>query len=243
MKNKKAVLQLLIILAIIPFFGFSQGKDSTCTGKFSIGLAFSPDYCYRTLQSDASSQWIADGRNAMEVPKFGFTTGISGLYKLSKKVNIEAGLQYSDKGEKTKQYTPDTTQPSDPAIPNHVSYNYSYTYLDIPLKVSYSILTHRFGLFVSAGISTNIFLLQQTTATQEFADGTTKKVSSTNIVTKFSAVNFAILAGFGVDYNVNKSAQIRVEPIYRRSLNSIISAPIKEYLYSAGLNIEFYYKL
>jgi len=56
-------------------------------------------------------------------------------------------------------------------------------------------------------------------------------------------VNFAVLAGIGMDYDFKSKIKFRIEPIYRRSINTIINAPIKGYLYSVGLNIGVYYKI
>jgi opacity protein-like surface antigen len=94
-------------------------------------------------------------------------------------------------------------------------------------------------LFVSAGISSNLFLAQRTKVSQKF-DGGSIESSSSKTMGGYNVVNFAILAGIGMDYDLNDKIKFRIEPIYRRSLNSIVNAPIKGYLYSAGLNIGVY---
>ncbi|HSI90924.1 MAG TPA: outer membrane beta-barrel protein [Adhaeribacter sp.] len=208
-------------------------------GTWAVGLVFSPDVCYRTLSSDADSKPIVDFRNQHEIPKFGFTTGASVIYGLNNRVLFESGLLFSDKGE---IYKSSSKSFQDPAAPVTISRNYHYYYLDVPAKVNYYVTTRRVKLFVSAGTSTNLFLGEKLRSTYEYADGRIEKKTAHNTA-QFSRVNLAALAGFGVDFELADNLQARVEPIYRRSITSIINAPIKGYLYSAGVNFGVYYKL
>jgi len=236
-----------MILAILTFFPLainSQNLDTTKTKRIAIGLTFSLDYCYRTLKPDNSNtgKLIADIRDSLEIPKYGYTTGIIMLYKLNNRINLETGLKFSNKGYKTKKTDLTWSQP-DPSQPIKNTSIHSYQYLDIPLKVNYIIINSKLKLFLSAGVSANIFLTYKQTSIQEFSDGRTEKYASGLYYDNFSKVNFALLAGFGINYDLNNKIRFRLEPIYRRSINSIIDAPIKSYLYSAGLNVGIYYKL
>lgn len=207
----------------------------------ALGLIFSPDYCYRTLKPNSSGNWIADYRDTLEIPKYGYTIGIIMLFKLNNRINLEIGLQFSNKGEKTKQWDLHPFQP-DPAIPKKIKFTYSYLYLDIPIKINYNLMNKRFKVFISPGISTNIFIAYNSTSFLEYEDGNTGKISSTSF-SGFTRVNIAILAGLGLDYGLTKNLNFRLEPIYRQSITSIIDAPIKAYLYSFGINTGIYYKL
>jgi len=238
---------IFTILTLIPLTVFCQSIDtikvnSNQIKKLCIGLNFSPDYCYRTLKTDISHQWIADIRESLEIPKFGFTTGVGLIYILSNRINLETALLFSDKGYKTRKTDLIWSEP-DPSLPIKITFIYSYQYLDIPLKANYNIINSKLKLFLSAGVSANIFLTYKQTSIQEFSDGRTEKHTSGSIYNNFSKVNFALLAGLGIDYDLNNKIRFRLEPIYRRSINSIIDAPIKSYLYSAGLNAGIYYKL
>jgi opacity protein-like surface antigen len=234
----------LIFLTLLPSTLFCQSTEMTKTKRISIGLTFSPDYCYRKLSPDATSQWIADSRDSLEIPKFGFTTGFGLLFQITKRLTLETGLQYSNKGEKTKSYSstwfPPSVQP-DPSLPVKNAFIYHYNYLDIPLKVNYNILTKRLKFFVSGGISTNVFLFQQITSRVEYGDGST--VTNNSISNGLSRINLAVVAGLGINYDVTNRLTIRIEPTYRRSITSIINAPIKGYLYSAGINTGIYLNL
>ncbi|MCD4746335.1 MAG: hypothetical protein K8R58_08555 [Bacteroidales bacterium] len=92
--------RLLTLLIIIPLTTFCQNTDTTNTREISIGLTYSPDYCYRTLRHDA---WRADNtkaRDNCEFSKFGYTTGINFTLKINKRITLEIGLLYSDMGYK-----------------------------------------------------------------------------------------------------------------------------------------------
>lgn len=239
---------IFTILTLIPLTSICQSIDTIKVNsdqikKIYIGLTFSPAYCYRTLKTDdALGQLVIDSRDTREIPKFGFTTGVGLIYILNKRFNFETGLLFSDKGEKTKKTDLIWSQP-DPILPIKSTFIYSYQYLDIPLKVNYYIINKKLNFFISAGLSANIFLTYKQTSIQEFSDGRTEKHTSGSIYNNFSKVNFALLAGFGIDYDLNNKIRFRLESIYRRSINSIIDAPVKSYLYSAGLNAGIYYKL
>lgn len=240
-------MRLLILLTIIPLTTLCQTSDRVETQKLSIGISFSPDYCYRTLEPDASSKWIADGRDSIEIPKFGYTTGINIALKLNKRITLEMGLLYSNKGERTKTLTTVwvtlSGQPNlNQALPMKITYFYHYIYLDIPIKANYYILTQRVKLFVSAGISPNIFLKQSVTAIYEYPDEhTSTRETSKN--EGFSRINLAFTTGLGLGYDLTKKLYLKIEPTYQRSITTIIDAPIKGYLYSVGLNTGIYYIL
>ncbi len=129
---------ITIILILIAFSGYGQTSDVVSAKKISLGLIFSPDYCYRVLNSE-SRQVVVDVRNSGELPRLGFTAGLSLLLNPWKRVSVETGLLYSDKGMKTKIF--DLRSVPDPALPtSRVQFIYHYNYLDIPTKVNYVIL-------------------------------------------------------------------------------------------------------
>ncbi len=231
-----------------------QNPDSTKTKRFSIGLVFSPDYCYRTLKPDGASmsQSIARQRDSTETGRTGFTTGLSFLFQMNKRFTLETGIQYSDKGEQTKDMVLNFGSNIAPrngfaysggsGASNPVSANfvYHYNYIDIPLKANYYLLTRRFKLFASAGLSVNVFLNERNNLVEKYSDGSSSSSSSTSS-NGLSRINLAFVAGLGVSYSISNRLTIRMEPVYRRSITSIIDAPVKEYVYSIGLNTGLYY--
>ena len=233
--------KLIIFLLLFSFFAsFGKTTDSVKVMKFQIGISFSPDYSYRNIISDANNKSIKDMRDSLEVPKLGYTTGINLAYHLNKKIVLETGILFSDKGEKTKKIS--LADAPSGQLPFYYIYDYHYYYIDIPLKANYYIISGKCKVYVAAGISTNIFLVQKTTLLQGHNNNDYQKTSSA-FSPGFNKFNFGLLAGAGISCKMTDKLDFKAEPIYTRSITSIINAPIKSYLYSAGLNIGIYYKL
>lgn len=225
---------------ILSAVGYSKPSDSTRTKRIEIGITYSPNYCYRKLKADASSKWISDIRDTMEIAKFGYSAGINLVYKIKNNFSLESGILFSDKGEKTKEYLLGNS--SSGKLPINNTDIHHYMYLDIPVKANYYILTGKLKLFVTAGVSANIFLIQKNTSILGYSDRASEKQTS-KINSGLSKINLSFIAGLGIDCPVTKKINFKIQPIYSRSINSIINTPIKSYLYSAGLNIGIYFKL
>ncbi len=231
---------IILLLLLLPLISFCETKDTLSDGKIKIGISGSSDYCYRILKSDETSKWISDVRDTLEIPKFGYTVSVNILYKIKNNIKIEGAILYSNFGEKTKKYVLNNSNSAD--LPANSSFLYNYRYLGLPLKINYYFYTKKIKLYATVGLSTNVFLSKKITSVLEYMNLDTKK---SNSISKngFSKINFLVIAGLGINYSISNKFDIKVEPIYKRSINTIIKAPIKEYLYSAGLNLGFYYNL
>src|SRR5688572_23856516 len=168
---------LFTLFTLFAFDSFGQTPEIKPPAKLAIGFTFPPDYCYRTLSTDSRLQWIADSRNEREIPKFGFTTGANILYTLGNRVSLESGLLLSNKGEKLKEEfinNPEFYADANGVSPLSWRHTYHYLYLDVPSKINYYLLTGKVKLFISAGISTNLFLTQLTKSYVTYSDGNTE---------------------------------------------------------------------
>ena len=219
---------------------YGQNQKVKPIEKVELGLVFSPDYCYRTLITDSEYQWFADFSDSLGLPMFGFTSGVTSFYKISKRLAFETGILFSDKGERTKTMELISTVTIDPALPtNFVKWNYHYYYIDIPIKLNYIIIDKRFQFFISTGISTNFFLYQRTKVS--FVGSNESSISISN--GGLSRLNLALLIGVGFNYQINDKLKLRTEPIFRHSINPVAEGPLKRYQYSIGCNIGLTYKL
>jgi opacity protein-like surface antigen len=237
---------ITICLTFISLATFSQKHDSTAikadtnkVTKWEMFISGSPDYAFRKLKADAESQWIKDSRDSLEIPKLGYTVGIGVGYSVKKNLKIEAGIFFSDKGQRTKKdiayQTPSGQEPI------KYSYNYHYYYLDVPVKASYYLLTGKLKFYITAGLSANIFLNEKTTSIVSSANSETK--TTTNTTSGFKTLNIQVLGGCGLNYPLGKRTNIKLEPTYMRSINSVINTPVKGYLYSFGANVGFGWNL
>lgn len=220
----------------------SNNGDSIRADKKQIGAVYAPEYAFRNLKWNADSKIFADVRDTLEIAKFGYSAGLTFAYQLNNKCTFEVGALFSDKGERTKKYDLQNSIiiAEQDKVPSTASFINHYYYLDIPLKFNYYLYIKKVKFHLTAGFSTNAFLYQKTTTTIENKDGSSE-TSSSFYHPNFKKINFSLLAGFGINYNLTDKYVLRVEPLYKRSINSIVEAPVKSYLYSFGLNVGIAY--
>ena len=160
-------------------------------------------------------------------------------YRLNKKLNIEAAVLFSDRGERTKAEQLYVSTAGQEA--GTYAFNFHYYYLDVPVKADYFLINKKLRFYVTAGVSADFFLGATTTSLSDYKNGRERK--NTSYDPHFSNVNVGFLAGCGIRYPVGKRSTFVAEPVYRRSITAVNSAPIKGYLYSAGLTLGLYYNL
>ena len=232
---------LTLALTLIPITFFSQNESQTTSKTQAVGFTFSPDYSYRILVPDAETKSLAEFRDLSETPKFGFTTGFNYALKLNKRFTLEASILYAEKGEKLKlESTVLPTNPDDPITSVIFLSRTHYLYLDVPVKLNYFITTKKVKFFVSGAISPNLFLTEKTFF-RAIYENEKLPISRGFEDNGFSRINLAFTAGVGLMYDLSDKFYLKIEPTYRRSINSIISGPLEGYLYSVGLNTGFYY--
>ena len=217
-----------------------QIADSTSAfRRIHLGFTISPDYTFRSLKPDPSDQWMAREKDKIELPKFGFTAGFRLIYKFNKKMGLETGFLYADKGEKTKFLD----LLADTAAPGLTRINYHYYYFDIPFKFNYDYLvSEKTTFFMSVGGSTNIYVRQRIISKTDYVDGTSGKTVSKSDP-GLSTFNLSVVGGFGLDYALRKSLYIRIEPVFRHALFPILNIYVDEYFYSFGLNVGMFLAL
>ena len=238
-ENKKVVISVILFLFVL-LNASAQNETPAEYKKIMLGLSFSPDYCSRVLKSKPSYNSFVEERNDTEIPKFGFTTGLNLLMRLDRKLDLESGIFYSNKGYKTQKQNLFWLD-NNKDVPVNYQVIYTYQYFDIPLKLNYYFITSRIRFFLTSGISLNIFNRQQIKLKLEEANGNRSSSLSQNDL-GFSSVNLELLTGVGMFYTLSDRMHLKVQPIYRTSLTSLTSSTmINEKLYSIGVDIGFYF--
>lgn len=229
--------QLLLILALIPLTVFCQNTETVKDKKVSVGLTFSPDYCY------ASS-----GKYFSELPIFGFTSGVNLAYSVHKRITLETGILLTAKGKKTTYglsvaYWPEGVTHYTYLYQYYADrYNYHHYYVEIPLKVNFNLLTKRTKLFITAGVSPNIYVGSKSTRIREFFSEDRLERQATYYDAELIRLNLAVIAGLGFSYDLSEDLVLKIEPTYSQSLISI-DTPTKLYLHSIGLDAGLYFRL
>lgn len=212
--------------------------------KIFIGYNFSPDYSFRTLKNNdgsSSSDIVIKNRNEIELAKFGFTTGLNICFSFTNLIGLETGIQYSNKGYKTKNQ--DLIYfPLNPSLPTKAKTIYTYQYIGIPVKAMFTVGKSRTRFLSSVGFMTNFLLSAKQTTNFEYSDGKTdeKKQSTTS---GFKKIDISPMISVSIDYEINDKIHFLAEPTFRYGVIKTKDAPVTEKLWNAGLNIGFYYGL
>lgn len=239
----------LFLLLLTPFWDCygqkNEPKETSVTTfrKIQIGINFSPDICFRTLKNDdgsSSSNLVITQRNALEIAKIGYTTGINACFNIKTFLAVEAGIQYSNKGYRTKKYDLVFAQPGQ-SFPQQTKNIFSVHYIDVPLKVKYILGKKRLRFLGGIGLVTNIFLKEMVTKYYYYSDHTDKKRTATGF--NYNTINLSSVVSIGIDYKINNRMNLRLEPTFKYSLLKMTPTPVVPYLYNAGLNVSYYFGL
>jgi hypothetical protein len=242
---KKLILFVFILSSV---FGYAQDTTQVNSKKekrFFLGINFSPDYCFRTLVNNdggAVGAMIIGFRNQLEIPKFGFTSGINIGYKISKYISAEIGLQYSNKGyqEKTINYNNNTTPRRGFSYPTSGKIIYSYNCLDIPIKANFTFGKKQIRFICSLGLITNIYIAETNSFVGKDNNGSTYKNSSTT-TSGFNRFNLTPAISVGVQFGINQKMFFRIEPTFKYGVLKMTNTPITQYIWNAGLNVSWYF--
>lgn len=224
----KLVYSILICLVSIGL----QAQDSIQTDttkwkKHQIGITYSPDYNFRFLQADANSTWIKNIADSMEVPKFGFSTGINYAFKLGKKLTVSSGVIFIDNGEKTK--TNVNIQP--------INYTNHFYFLSVPLRLDFTFYSEKVAFYSTLGISNNFFLNHKTVM---HVNGKKDAIKFNN-QSDLSVYNIGGIAGLGMNAKLSENWSFKSEVFYKQSITPVNNDPVKKWLYALGTNFGLFY--
>jgi Outer membrane protein beta-barrel domain len=212
---------------------------------FQIGVNYSPEIAYRkliNLDGSFTSLSTIAFKNQSSLIKFGFTTGVSGRYNFTKHFAIETGIHYSNKGYSSQKiFALQSQNDSTATIIGKSRQTSSFRYIDIPLKASITFCErNRIRFTASAGLVTNIFLTSLTKDVLDYTEGG-KRISKTFDQKNYSKATLSATAGIGIDYTLNKSMNLRVEPGFRYGITRINNQPpVSARLWDIGINIGYY---
>lgn len=247
----------LTFLSLSIYIQNSVAQDSLSTNrKLQVGVFFSPDICYRTLQNNGGSStlnneeidgWI-NSSNQLEIPKVSFTAGINIGYQVNTFLGIETGVHYSNKGYSTKMQSLNYgnmidasrgfVYQSQPEEPTKLKFKYNFEYLDIPLKLNITLGKKKIAFISSLGVISSLLVEASTKSVSEYANGD-KKRNTEKSNFEYNTFNISPCISAGIVYRINTRMNLRVEPSFQYGMLKIVDTPITAHLYSGGLNISY----
>jgi hypothetical protein len=233
----------IIFLLLVSFSVFAQDEKKPIVPKFAIGVNFSPACAYRFihLTDDGSNsvKSITKLMNESELPVFGYTAGLDFSWFASKRLTLETGLWFSDKGYQMKWMQFATiANPSN--TDNKFKLYLKEGYLNIPLKLNFNIITSPLTFFISAGMSTDFRLYSKTKVFMVYEDGS-KDTQTINYYEGMRDVIISYIGSFGLEYNFRKNFKIRFEPTYTMAILPLVTGELRTYLWTLGGNAGIYY--
>jgi len=259
---KRNSITSFIVFLVLTVQTFAQSPTSSDSKgelkRIEIGVNISPDFANRILRNNNGSETadiVINSRNKSETGKLGMTAGVSFGYRFTKSISIETGASYSNKGYQTKKdeltfgqmidprygFTIDSTS-NGSVTPTHARFIYNHHYIGIPLKVNFSVGGNKWKFVSSIGVVTE-FLVKSTNTSVLFMTDGSRKRNTEELNDDYKFINLSPTVSVGVEYVLNPNMSLRVEPTFRFGVLQIIDTPVTGYLYNAGLQFGYYFKL
>jgi hypothetical protein len=127
-------------------------------------------------------------------------------------------------------------------VSGYSKYTDNFHYIGFPVKVNFIVGKKKVRFFTSVGLITDI-LVKATSTTDLKENGSTQHGRPYDETSNVNRVNLSPVLSAGIDYKINDKMNLRVEPAFRFGALSVINGSIKEYLYSGGLNLSYYFGL
>ena len=244
---------LLVMIGGMGVEGYGQ--------TWQIGFNFSPDYCNaHNVNTNASQypsvtvyKWPSE-----EIPEFGFTMGINLNHKLEEHFYFGAGVQYSNKTYKEKEWG--LMYATYPGKGLYWSWSYqrtlSYYVFDFPLWLNFITGNKGLQLILGAGLTFNY--CAEGTVYYNYKDlvGNPNFLNPSQGIAYFgntqSSFNLSPTISLGLIYYLNDKINLRIEPTYRyglrdindaSNLNSNYTEYYKTYIWNFGINCSRYFDL
>jgi hypothetical protein len=237
--------KLFFFLISFPIFLIAQTTDSIKQKRFAIGVNFSPDYSYRNfIQTPRITDNSQDYYIYNELPNYGYTTGLTFDVNIGKRFMLETGVLFANKGVKIDETFYDQIYSNGTKdIYSTTKITLHHYFLDIPLKANINILAKRFKLYISTGAVFNIALGYKSISEITYPSSPSKNYSNSSFATSFqSPLGMTLLLGMGASYDLNKKITVKIEPIYRQSINSTFQLKSNGVYYSIGTNVGLSYR-
>jgi hypothetical protein len=205
------------------------------TGKFRLGVEFSPRWSYRIFKTEGLENEVADVIRDGEIGYWGFGAHVFGQYRLSPKWSLQLGLGYSNIGYRSSKKGLIFATP-EPNGPNSGQFAYNYYDITIPLSARFHLGKKPSAFYVTCGMAPVIKLKRATTLTLWYEGGSHSSRTTEDNFGAYRDVNLNGIAGFGYEMSLGKKMRIYFQPTFECNILGVTkSTNIDRKLYSIGL--------
>lgn len=208
------------LVAAIIVLAFFIPTLSAQDGLISLGITLSPD---RSSPSTFLYSYVDEEREGYQLIENAKTTATMGIvtqYWLNKWVTLRLGVQYADKGYKQVRI-PNESGPIDIT-------RYRFSYFSLPLTVKAPLHQGPAFVYMSTGVSTDIFMHGHGGYFSFFDD-------------TFNKISMSYLLGIGAEVAVSPGFNFAFEPTFRLAVTDY-SVHRKYRPFSLGLILRLIYK-
>ncbi len=246
--NKKGTIIFLIVAL---FSANVKSQDTSVIKhaniepvKFKIGLNFSPGIGYRTIVNNRLKASVApiikESLNKLDSISYTYSTGIKMEWNIQKQWIIQLGFQFSrmrfssGKDEPTGAYIFYTNN-----SPNTV---YEFSYIDIPVFLSYIIGKKKWQIIPAFGLTPNLLINENSYNFDYLVNGTMITSPVKYKMSQFPLTASAI-ASIGINYNLSRKLTLRLSPQFKHALTPINQSNINIYLYSSNIDFTIFWNV
>lgn len=219
-------IQILSFCFGFSFSTFAQDSEN----KWSIGMNFSPDLCYRFVSKE--KKMLSEFKN--DDTRIGFHCGIGAIYTLNDQFSIQADLGYSSLGfsDKSSVYEANTVE-----YWNSKRYYY-FNNIEIPLGFTYSFGRGKLkgNLTPLTSVKMNLQYARVLNVTPTLGD----QFEVMEVLANGFYLNILVGARAGISYQLTNKVILKVLPEYKIGIRKDFHGAR---LWSLGLNVGCYYNL
>jgi hypothetical protein len=239
-------------IIFIPFFvsllqiSFSQDNEIKYNG-FRLGINFSPEFTYRKLSiaqpDNIHSKGLKKLREDTEIPMFSFTTGIFSEYKFAKRISVKFALHYTLKEFKTNNLVISEPNPNYSNLENYVIIR-KHRYFGIPISLSfYYVDKPKIQMFITVGSDLDYLYSVSSKSIKKYEEYTEWEERGNFVEIKpYNLFSPSLIVSAGIDWQFTNKMSIRIEPIFRWGLITLIKDDILyEHFYNVGVNFSLFY--
>jgi hypothetical protein len=241
MMNIKLKRHFFPMLVVISF-----SMELNAQQKFSVGLTFSPNYCFRTIQPEHLVSSRLYYKNP-EKPIYTYSTGVHLKYAFNRIFAIQSGFNHSEYG--TQYHFKKEDLSHNDFFEETLDIKYIHSYNSIPLDLQFTFLRkNNLKVFASIGSAYYFSLNTYEVRTIDGQKEKRQEIVNNSFYGGFAIYNNAIdiQTGIGLVYTTG-NFDFSIQPKYRRMItNNVLNRfnyDMKVHYYTLGLEFGIFYKL